>query len=370
MMYSRSTCQDEVPKMTRNKKHSKQEVTLSRPVTQARLSQTTSTAQTQFKKDRILVKHTESIGLVKQSDDFAVVRSFSVNPGLSATFPWLSLQAQGWEAYRFRRLSFSFKTIVGTDTDGIMIITPEYDVTDDDPGDIEEALCALGSVRGPLWSADVRDSLTLHLNPQALNKQGPERLIRIASNPSDTDLHLYDAAVVHFCSYGGADATTYVGEVQVSYEVELITPQIPRDELGKSVCGRWGSVNGSLAAPFGDVPLKVGNLNAGATGDHLLLNEKGHFLGTLEFGGGTVTDAPALTGTYGATVREFTPNVNAGATKVTQTFEVIADSVGSLLTVVATGVAASFTYFDMILTKFHDTIGTTGTLGDFGDVAD
>jgi hypothetical protein len=167
---------------------------------------------------RIVVRHREYVGEVTGQTAFTVV-SYSVNPGLAATFPWLSTVAQNYESYRFRRLCFDFETAVSTATSGSIQMAFDYDAADSAPSTKAILMAYHNAVRSPAWgecccTADSSD----------LNKFGTQRFIRSSALAANQDVKTYDVANFHLAVSGFAGATVS-GELYVDYEVELITPQ-------------------------------------------------------------------------------------------------------------------------------------------------
>ena len=65
---------------------------------------------------RAIVTHREFIGDVTASGDFQIT-TFALNPGISATFPWLSRLAQCYQEYNFYKLAFQ---VVSTSSDAVL----------------------------------------------------------------------------------------------------------------------------------------------------------------------------------------------------------------------------------------------------------
>ena len=58
---------------------------------------------------RVIVAHSEYIQVVPSAMAFAIA-TFPINPGISATFPWLSTVAQNFEEWVPRRIFFEFRS--------------------------------------------------------------------------------------------------------------------------------------------------------------------------------------------------------------------------------------------------------------------
>ena len=154
---------------------------------------------------------------------------FPINPALDGTFPWLSNLASNYEEYRFVGLLFQFKSnysdAVVTEGGGLgaVILATEYNVTRapfSNKLDMENHQYATSSkpslnVVHPIECA-VQD------NPLAIlfTRSGPV--------PTGTDPRLYDLGRFSVATQGipQASADINLGEVWVTYQVELLKPML------------------------------------------------------------------------------------------------------------------------------------------------
>ena len=182
----------------------------------------TSQAKVQRGLQNVIITHREFIGNVEGSVNWAIVRSFALNPGLSPTFPWLSIQAQGWERYRFRRLQFRYLTRCGTNTAGSINLIPEYNPTVGGPISEEVACSYQNALEGSAW----RDHLCV-LNMKSMNAAAPGgKFIRSTTLPEGEDLGLYDSGNLFVGTSDATGGALNFGKLWVEYEVELLTPQM------------------------------------------------------------------------------------------------------------------------------------------------
>ncbi len=83
--------------------------------------------------DTISITHSEYLqDIVPTSANFQTVFSALINPGLGASFPWLSQVAQYYEEYRFNQLVYEFKTTVAlgnSSASGSIIFATQYNPT-------------------------------------------------------------------------------------------------------------------------------------------------------------------------------------------------------------------------------------------------
>lgn len=198
----------------------------------------------------VTVTHREYIADLLGSVAFANTQ-YSVNPGLSGTFPWLSAIAQRYESYLFEYLHFEYETQAATSTTGTVITSLDYDASDAAPTTKSQALAYRASVRSPAWAGHKHTSL-----PEDIHKR-KSYYVRAGALAANQDVKLYDCADANFSTQGQASAAA-VGELYVEYRVRLMTPQIGSVGVGEAA---WGSFSGtSNAAPFATVD--SGNLPA------------------------------------------------------------------------------------------------------------
>jgi len=229
----------------------KQESSLSvkAPVASARVRTMRTPLVLSGKNGDVVIRHREYITDILGSVAFAS-NSFSVNPGLPGTFPWLSRIAQNYESYLFRRLCFDFETEAPTSATGTVLLALDYDASDPAPENKTQAMSYRSAVRSPPWS----DSSLLSLKEDLSKRQS--FFVRSGGLSANQDIKLYDVGNLFVCLQGEANANT-VGELYVEYEIQLITPQMGPPSIGSAVSGVFSGVTN--AAPFAT---SVGNLPA------------------------------------------------------------------------------------------------------------
>jgi hypothetical protein len=160
--------------------------------------------------------------------------TYNINPGLSATFPWLSTQALGWESYSFKRLSFHFVSRQATSFVGSILMAPDYDASDSAPTSEAIAGAYADAVEGVYW----RD-FACHLKPLSMHKLGPTRYCRTSALGLSEDVKLYDVGNLYVCFIDTpvTNSGQIAGKLWVDYDIEFTTPQ-----LGGGGAGSSGSV--------------------------------------------------------------------------------------------------------------------------------
>jgi hypothetical protein len=166
------------------------------------------------------IVHRELVSTINGNTTFGV-DSFSLNPGLSSSFPWLSSIAGSYEQYRFNRLSFKYITRAPTSYIGSILMAPEYDALDSSPSTELLASQMNGAIENTPWQDQ-----TLTFNVGDMFPMGPRKYIRTGTLPTSSDLKTYDAGQLFVCTVDCAD-TSAIGKLWVEYEVELHIPQNP-----------------------------------------------------------------------------------------------------------------------------------------------
>jgi len=171
-----------------------------------------------------LVRHREYIADVPSSVLFAVLSTYSINPGLALSFPWLSQVAQRFEKYRFRFLRYTFETIAPTTSVGSVMLVPDFDAEDAAPSTKAQALSYKSSVRSQVW-----ERIALDVKKEDLSAV-PQYYIRAGPLTGSYDIKTYDVGNLFICSSGSANSNV-IGELWVEYDVELLAPTIQPDSL-------------------------------------------------------------------------------------------------------------------------------------------
>ena len=205
----------------------------------------------QASRDTCNIKHREFIGNVSGSNLFQVALTLSVNPGLSTTFPWLSIMAQAWEQYKFRKLRFVFLTRTGSNTPGSVIMSPDYDSSDAAPATEQIMSTYDGTVEDAPWK-DNSCNLKVNLLSGA---GGPRKFVRTGALLPNQDIKLYDVANMFVGTVDGTNVAW--GKLWVEYDIDFWVPQLPPVGLPSLLQG--GSIAGggvlTAANPLGTLPV-------------------------------------------------------------------------------------------------------------------
>jgi len=223
----------------------------------------------------IEVSHRSFLAPVDCSAAFTV-EQFYANPGLPGTFPWLAKLARRYEEYRFKRLRFEYRSVCSTGTNGVIMMSFDYDAADGPPMSKAAQAQSIPNSEINAWSG----------NDLAIPCDSPWKYVRAGDLPPNLDIKTYDLGVMNLSSlYGNG---TITGELYVEYTVEL---RKPTD--GPTTSGRVEYGTGTFTAPFttqtaigGFLPFRVTSSN------ELLFTQPGEFVITVTTTGTGFTASP------------------------------------------------------------------------------
>jgi len=252
-------------------------------------------------RDSARIVHRELIASVVGSAAFAVPFSFPLNPGLAATFPWLSTQAQAWETYKFNRLRFCYYTRTGSNVPGSVMLVPDYDALDAAPATEQIASSYEDVAEDAPWK-----DICQELRATSMFSMGPRKFIRTGALPAGADIKTYDAGQEFVCTTDGTAVNW--GKLWVEYDVTLYTPQLsPSGNLLSAFQHYVSGAAPTSAAIMGTSPTQTGSVLTSLTGSVLTFNQTGKFLVSY-----------AVAGAGGTTDTVNTnPAVSAGASLIT-----------------------------------------------------
>lgn len=172
----------------------------------------------------IILRHKEFVGTVVSSTDFTVQYALPLNPGMN-TFPWLKDIAEKFQEYKFRGVVFHYipasgAAISGTNSAlGTVMMQTTYRPSDSDPSSKVEMLneyCANEIV--PSESVIHPIECDPKQNPFAV------QFVRSVPVPTGESILNYDLGKTFVATQGQQSAGNYLGDLWVTYEVELMKP--------------------------------------------------------------------------------------------------------------------------------------------------
>lgn len=243
----------------------------------------------------VRVRHREQLRGIAGSAGFTLT-SFAINPGLSSMFPWLAQIAQNFESYVFRRLDFEFETESPTTAKGAIYMAVDFDAGDDVAINRQQLMSYANAQRSPVW-----DRFKIVSSKGDLKKFGVQRYIRGGVLAANQDIKTYDVGQLEVATDGCAD-TSEIGEIYVSYDVDLITPQVNvQSALNNSV--NISTAAASRAAPFTGTQTVTGGLPVVASGSTVTFQLPGKYWVDSDIIGTVLTNtSPTITGTANSAV--------------------------------------------------------------------
>jgi len=176
-----------------------------------------------------VMRHREYLGDVITGPDAGFnITDFPINPGLSETFPWLSTIAQNFEQYKVKGMIFEFKStsadaLNSTNTAlGTVIMATEYN-SDSTP------FLTKQQMENHEFASSCKQSCSM-LHPVECKPSLTsitELYTRTSAVPSGQDLRLYDLGRFSIATVGQQGSEVNIGELWVTYEIELLKPQLP-----------------------------------------------------------------------------------------------------------------------------------------------
>lgn len=284
------------------------------------------------------VTHREFIGNVIGSTAFAIAASFAVNPGLLASFPWLSGIAQNWETYKFRYLRLCYYTRTGTGVPGSVILAHDPDASDAAPSTEAVMTTYESCAEDAPWK-----DICLVTKAMALHELGPRKFVRTGALAANQDIKLYDAGNLFV---GTVDGTAVAwGKLWVEYDIDLFTPQLPPAGVFAG-----GNINagGALTAanPLGTLPI-VDPQGSGISVDNgslVTLALAGEYMVVLGLTGTVITAVPAPTPSAGVAATALFTVVLASGLNAMVYYRVVVTVPGATLdfTATATTITSAF----------------------------
>jgi len=224
----------------------------------------------------ITIRHRELVSTVAGRSAFTVLAALPLNPGFSATFPWLSTIAGSFMEYEFKGLVFHYiptsgNAIIGTNAAlGSVMLQTTYRASDVAP-------VSKSAMMNEYWAGEVVPSETLAHPIECDPKENPfnVKYVRNGAVPPGDSVLLYDVGTTYVAASGMQADVPAVGDLWVTYEVVLSKPIISSNTT-------FGSY---FAAEFGSSGLS--NLFAGQLGTAGTLPVTTGANNVLTFGVGT-----------------------------------------------------------------------------------
>jgi hypothetical protein len=194
---------------------------------------------------RTVIKHREYLGPVVGSTTLRVT-SYNLNPGLAASFPWMSQVATNYEKYMVKKLSVQYVTSSGSTTGGRVGLAFGYNPSEADPTSKSEFFSIVPNVEEAPW-----EDINMTVPPT-----GEVKYVRFGGISSGT-VNTYDMGKIIVIASNTPDSESTIGELFVDYEIELSRPHYGRVLCMEAVCNgaTSGSAFGSSLSTIRGVPM-------------------------------------------------------------------------------------------------------------------
>jgi hypothetical protein len=273
-----------------------------------------------------VVTKTEYLGDIAGSSSF-VNTSYSINPGLPSSFPWLAPVASQYEEYKFRKLTYRYETDSSSTYQGTVILATDYDALDAPFSNKQLALDYKGAAKDVTWKPIRLDLDRSQANPFS------KRYVRSGSVTGD--LKTYDVGLFQIMTQGQSTTAT-VGELFVDYVIELFGAKV-NNVPGASLIGLDLRSGGTLSYsnPFGTAPTVQAGSQLGVTYANGTLTgptQTGQFLVAVSVAGTNVSNVTSAFGGGATLVTAYGNVVSSGLTATLDVYSVNFPTNGGTIT--------------------------------------
>jgi len=210
----------------------------------------------------VTIRHREFIATVESATSFEVKRSFKLNPGDHETFPWLSTIASSFQEYKFKGVVFHYiptsgSAISGTSPSlGSVMMQTSYRANDTPPANKTELL-------NEYWSGESVPSESFAHPIECDPDENPFNVqyVRRGELPTGDNQLFYDLGQTHLCVQGQLASNNVLGDLWVTYEVELKKPIISSSVTSTAVAYGGYSTLATIGQPFAGLVKTFGNLS-------------------------------------------------------------------------------------------------------------
>lgn len=191
------------------------------------------------------IRHREYIGDIGGTVAFDVAK-YRVNPQDPVSFPWLSQVAAAFEQYHFKGLAFEYVPTCGdalsssNNALGTIIMAMNYNAADSLASSKPQLL-------EQMWAVSGKPSDHKLMFVECARPENPVSVLYTAADlPISYDPRLYDLGFLQVATQGMQIDGVGVGELWVTYDVELIKPQTtPETPNGCLHIGTNGIITGA-----------------------------------------------------------------------------------------------------------------------------
>jgi len=254
-------------------------------------------------KDSIIVRHREYVGDIVSSTTF-LSTAVPVNPGLSASFPWLAKIASAFQQYKILGMVAEFipevSEIAAAEISlGFLALAADYRTDLPSYPSLNQALESE-------FAVSVKPNCPVDLAIECDPMMSPYNVwfVRTGPVPAGSDIKLFDFVEVDVLVGNNQTANVILGQLWFSFEIELLRPTSFLDPPATTFYARFSSSAPSNASPMFTPVLRsytnpigtniIGGSNAlNATNDGMTVVSGGAGSGTV-----VVTLPRGLTGDF------------------------------------------------------------------------
>lgn len=216
-----------------------------------------------------IVRHREYVTDILSTEAF-FTQTFTINPGLLNTFPWLSAIAANFEQYKIRGMVWEYKStssnaVLSTDAStalGTVIMATTYNPNTTDFGDKR-------TMENYQYASSFNPSKTGYHPIECARGQTPvtELYVRTGAVPEGQDARLYDLGNTVVATTGMQANGGVIGELWCSFEVELLKPKLLSTRDSSVLSAKFHSTTITDGLPFlGSTPNPGNTMSMVVTG--------------------------------------------------------------------------------------------------------
>jgi hypothetical protein len=171
----------------------------------------------------VRIRHQEYLGDVisGSSTSYTTLLTYIMQPGDPNSFPWLSALASRYQRYKWHSITLQYISESPTSTTGAVVLGFDHNAAATTPSTKQQMMELQDSIRCNAWDgcalAVSGSKDLLYTNIGSVYPDGP--------TGSSADIKTF-AGGVFWVGTTGVPATTTLGEIYVTYDVELINPGI------------------------------------------------------------------------------------------------------------------------------------------------
>jgi len=272
----------------------------------------------------LVVTESEYVGDITLTSAGFVNTQYSINPGDSTMFPWLSSIAANFNKYQFRKLGFRYEPIASgyatAGQSGHVILSVNPDASDAAPVaqaqvyDLQMKCARMPCDENELSQLQPSgDESSNRLSLAELNKQD-SYYVRVGAAPANTDIKTYDCGKLNVSTIGTATSGTS-GKLFVDYSVYLHSPVLVQPASGgvlhfSSITGVSADNLAGMALQAGGTPA-LGGISAAGNTISFPAGVPGNYLVVLTIAGATSCGALSANSITGGTTAG--PNLLTGS---------------------------------------------------------